>query len=131
MNNSAIDLHSSKASLSQSRAQRRLPISSLVASMGVLASVGVLAFLLFGEHIKKLLEGGVYKLTYQFLLLGGVVSLLYKEFSDERNRDQERRILLRKMHSELLDVFNSAKLVHRTLRARIGYPPLQDQLIGQ
>jgi hypothetical protein len=92
--------------------------------MLLLASIGVLAFLIFGQQISKRLETEVYKQTYQFLLLvvvGGAVSLVYKEFSDEQVRYEERRILLRKMHSELLDVFNSAKLVRRTLRARIGY----------
>jgi hypothetical protein len=88
-----------------------------------LASIGVFAFLIRGQQIRPMLDTEVFNLTYQFLLIvviGGAVSLLYTQFSDERDRAQEHRVLLRQMHSELLSAFNAAKRVRRTLRARVG-----------
>jgi len=98
--------------------------SVLILSTVTLASIGVLAFLLCGATIKQKLDEEVFKLSYQFLLIvvgGGAVSLLYKQFSTERDEAQERRVLLRQMHSELLNAFNTAKRVRRTLRARARY----------
>ena len=54
------------------------------------------------------------------MVVGGLVSFLYKELSSERDRTHERRALLRQMHSELLIAYNAAKRVRRTLRARVG-----------
>lgn len=109
--------------------QRRISTTSVsIAITLTLASVGVLSFVFHctATAIKSRLDPDVFKLTYQFLLivvLGGAVSLLYKEFSTERDQAQERRVLLRQMHSELLSAFNTAKKIRRTLRARVGYSP--------
>ena len=88
--------------------------------MVAFALVGIGAFLVYGRCIRNALAPEVFNLSYQFLLIvviGGAVSLFYKEFSSERDRIQERHILLRQMHSELLSSYNAAKRVRRTLRA--------------
>jgi hypothetical protein len=108
--------------------------SASVLAAIVLASVAVLAFLICGSQIKANLDDDVFKLTYEFLLIvviGGAVSLLYKRFSDERDRDRERRALLRQMHSELLHAYNAAKRGRRILRAHVNRGPDSGVASGQ
>ncbi len=125
MNNPALDHRRNKASLYQFFFQHQFSMSSvLILTTLILAMAGVISFLIFGSHIKAALEPELFSVSYQFLLivvLGGAVSLLYKQFSTEQDRDRERRLILRQMHSELLDAFNVAKRVRRTVRARVGY----------
>ncbi len=132
MCDSDADPHSRKSSSRQFPPRRPFAASLTFVSIMVVAGMGgVIAFLVFGVQLKKILQPEVFGQTYQFLLLvvvGGAVSYLFKESSEKRNRDQERRALLRKMHSDLLDAFNAAKLVRRILRSRIGYSPNQDEM---
>lgn len=112
----------------------------------ILAVVGVAIFIVWPGPLKQKLDTEVFRLTYQFLLigiLGGVVSLLYKGFESEREqalkqkeRDREqalrqkedeharrdaRRRLQREFHSEFIQTYNATKKVRRLLRARAGF----------
>jgi hypothetical protein len=61
----------------------------------------------------------VYELTYQFLIitvLGSAVTWLYKEL----DRIRGQRIVLSEMHSELLQAYNRAKQIRRSMRAHLG-----------
>ncbi|MEM1182708.1 MAG: hypothetical protein AAGM22_30465 [Acidobacteriota bacterium] len=100
----------------------RTSISTVV--IMVAALFGVFLFLIEGCEIKKKLEEDVFRLTYQFLLIGVVgsgVTLVLKNFSLERDLARERRAALREMHSDLLASFNLSKKIRRTLRAKAGY----------
>ena len=104
--------------------RRFSPASAFIVATVTLASFGVLAFLFFGSEIRMKLQAEVFSLSYQFLLIvviGGAISLVYKEFTVEQEQDRERRNFLRQMHSGLLSTFNAAKRVRRTLRAEVGF----------
>jgi hypothetical protein len=121
---SSVNLKDKQPLDNQRHDRRRLvTASSSIFITLALALIGVLAFLVYGRRFHNALAPEVFNLSYQFLLIvviGGAISLLYKEFSSERDRTQERRTLVRQMHSELLSSFNAAKRVRRTLRARVG-----------
>jgi hypothetical protein len=107
------------------------------------ALLGVVGFLVYGKSLSVYFETKVFELTYQFLLLivlGGAVSLLFREHVREREvKDEERmhkqeeadarqvreqeasnakQARLREMYSDLLVAYNKAKKVRRVLRAR-------------
>jgi hypothetical protein len=104
----------------------------LIVMLGIVGMVGVVVFLLWGKPMKEILDGDVFRLTYQFFLLavlGGALSFLFKEISRERQYRQEELIKeeekrthnskrLREIHSELLGAYNKAKKVRRLLRAK-------------
>lgn len=97
----------------------------------VLAAIGVVAFIILTFTLTPSFFPDVFKLTYQFLLLvvfGGAVSWLFTEYSKKREekqkakeRQQEKRAedkaLVRKLYSDLIQAYNSAKRVKRLLRA--------------
>jgi len=105
----------------------------------IVASVVVTFFLLHVRSFDKDLKSKILEHTYQFVLIGivgGAVSLFYKEYLGRRERAhkeflmerdqvrreaQARRVFLRRTYSELLNAYNSAKTVRRTLRVRTGY----------
>lgn len=125
MNNSAIESHSNQVHIHKPSRVRRFSASTILILVAVaLAAAGVVAFLIFAKRVKSAIEPELFSVSYQFLLIaviGGAISLLYKHFSTEQDRDRDRRTILRQMHSELLDAFNTAKGVRRRIRARIGY----------
>ncbi len=94
----------------------------LISWFGAIATAGL--FIANVKGIQSNLDSEVFKLTYQFLtvvVVGGGLSALYKLFTVQRARAQEREALLRRLHSELLDAYNVAKRVRRKLRAYFGY----------
>ncbi|MFO0943883.1 MAG: hypothetical protein U0930_24365 [Pirellulales bacterium] len=100
--------------------------SNLIRAVLAIASLAVCLFIVGGDRIAHHLNAEVFKLTYQFLLfvvIGGGLSLLYSRFTAERDLAEERRKLLREMHSELVAAYNTAEAVRRQLRAQVGYDP--------
>ncbi len=116
--------------------------------------MGVLVFIVYGKDFADKITSDVFKLTYQFLLigvLGGAVSFVYREFQreraardEERLRESERRITelsqLQEISTELISAYNGAKKIRRLLlaqaiRGRRGEPtqtvlaqPYEEQL---
>jgi hypothetical protein len=93
--------------------------------------IGVLAFIAFPELLKPRMDPKIFELSYEFLLvtvIGGVVSLVYKQFEAERaqrekqlemervRRDAERK-LRADLHADVVRAYNSAKKIRRVLRA--------------
>jgi len=104
--------------------RRMFKTTALILTMLSIATGGVVVFLIWGKQIEEHLQPEVFKLSFEFLLVvvvGGAVSLLYEQFSAERELRQKRRDLLRQMHAELLKAFNDAKRIRRKLRAHVGY----------
>lgn len=103
------------------RNQGRPSLSSFVISaILALGLVGVFMFLFENAYLKARLDPDVFKSSYEFLLvaiLGGAVSLAYKQFSAERDRQRDAIKILREMHTELLLNYNEVKAVRRTLQA--------------
>lgn len=131
MDNSPVDRPSNKASSRRFLPQRRFWTSSALIFITASGCVALFIFWQYRAHLKDALGPEIFNSTYSFLLtaiIGGTLSFLYKEFADERNRDQARLVLLRTMHSDLLDGFNASKLARRTLRARIGYSPVREAM---
>lgn len=104
----------------------------------LLAGILFLAILiLLHDRFVQEFGGDFFKLTYQFVLiivLGGVVSLVYREFSreqdnryKERIREQEKRQekkkLLLAFHDNLVEVYNDTKRIRRLTRARVRCKP--------
>ncbi len=97
----------------------------------VLAAIGVVAFIISTFTLTPSFFPDVFKLTYQFLLLivfGGAVSWLFTEYSKKQEEKQkakekqqekraEEKVLVRKLYSDLIQAYNSAKRVRRLLRA--------------
>ena len=109
----------------------------------VFGLAGIALFIFWPKTMQRHLETEVYKLTYQFLLVvvvGGALSLIYKEFEREREdttRDNERRrddaaneaetqiikrnaerALQQQFHGEIVQAYHQVKRVRRLLRAR-------------
>jgi hypothetical protein len=91
----------------------------------VFAAGGVLVFILKHGALEAELGAEVFKLTYQFLLLGVIgaaVSLLFTEFTkakeQKRAKREEERILQRKFNADLIQAYNVAKSIRRLLRAK-------------
>ncbi len=80
----------------------------------------VIPYLTFPDKVKSILGNNddVFKLTLQFLLItigGGVIAYLFKLLEYER----DKRLVLRAMHTELLNAYNEAKKARRELRAAV------------
>jgi hypothetical protein len=63
----------------------------------------------------------VFKLTYQFLLIvvvGGALSVAYKELEARRARRDAERDLQRKLQTDVARTYNTAKKIRRLLRAK-------------
>jgi hypothetical protein len=86
-----------------------------------LASLIVAAILLiYSNSWADYFDNDLYQTTYQFFLLvvvGGAVSWLYRVFTRRRETREEHRQNLLRLHSELVDAYNSYKEIKRLLRA--------------
>lgn len=95
--------------------------SIIILVMILLGIVGVIVFLIIGKPLMEDPRSQLFGPIYHFLLLivlGGGVSLIYKEYLRERKIEEERRTRLRDMHSDLLSAYNKTKKVRRLFRAR-------------
>ncbi|MAX36762.1 MAG: hypothetical protein CME33_09385 [Gimesia sp.] len=122
-----------------------LALHRLLAIIVGIGIVGALLFLLAGKTIAQFLHPEVFKLTYQFFLLGvvgGTVAWLFKRFDAERvererkmdreraerrqdmeqdrDRQRERRTELRTMHTEILAAYTTGKSARSLIRAKTG-----------
>ena len=87
------------------------------------AGVGIICFILFRKTLSDdmVLGESLFRLTYQFLLfaiLGGAISLLFKNIQVERERRETRRITQQKLYSGLVAAFHEGRAVRRLIRAR-------------
>jgi hypothetical protein len=98
--------------------KRTLAVTVLLA----LSFVGTIAFLLWPNRVRAVIDDNdVFKLTYEFLLIGvigGALSLFYQNVQHQREVREAERGLQRKLLREVIQAYNDAKKVRRLLRAK-------------
>jgi hypothetical protein len=93
----------------------------LLITLTCLALAGAAAFIIWRSSVEGFLGSEVFKLTYQFLLItvvGGAVSVIYKEFQRDRDERAAERTLQRGLLTESIETYNAAKKARRLLRAK-------------
>ena len=93
-------------------------IISLLTALSVLA---VAVFLIWSTELEGLIGKNTFQKTYSFLLvvvIGGSISLVYKEYERDRQSKQQDLILIREFYDAIIGVYNDAKRIRRLVRAR-------------
>ena len=96
--------------------------------------MGTIAFLLWPNRVRALIDNNdVFKLTYEFLLIGvigGALSLFYQNVQRQREIREAERGLQRQLLREVIQAYNDAKRVRRLLRAKArDNPAMKDTLV--
>ena len=96
-------------------------IRNFVIAVLTFSLLGVIGFIIWQKHLETMFNATIFKVTYQFMLmvlLGGPVSLFFKEYARERELRENKKSIQRKLYSDITKAYNSAKKVRRLIRAK-------------